>query len=59
MAGVGWQSPKKRRLMVVQVQFKREKWSFANDISEDEPIVRWKENDEEKKMVCLVVVKVV
>ena len=30
-----------------------------NGVSEDEPIARWKEYDEEKKMVQLVVVKVV
>ena len=33
--------------------------SFANGVSEGEPIVRWKEDDEEKKVVCLVVATVV
>ena len=32
---------------------------FGNEASEKEAIARWKEYDEEKKMVCLVVIKVV
>jgi len=36
-----------------------EKWDFANNVSEDESIVRREENDEEVKMVCSVVAKVV
>ena len=32
---------------------------FANDASEDESMVRRKEDDEEVKMVCLVVATVV
>jgi len=31
------------------------KWDFANDVTGDESIVRRKEDDEEVKMVCLVV----
>ena len=44
---------------MVQVQFNIDFWSFVNGVTESEPIVRWKEDDEEKKVVWLVVVKVV
>ena len=43
----------------VQVQFNMSKWDFINDVTGDESIVRWKEDDEEVKMVCLVVATVV
>ena len=43
----------------MQVQFNLAKWDFANVDTEDESMVRRKEDDEEVKMVCLVEVTVV
>jgi len=62
LAGVGrrWAAKAPREKVVdgaSVVQMKKMK--FGNGVSENEARPRWKEYDEEKKMVCLLVIKVV